>query len=311
MSATTNRGNGLAIEARCLTKRYGDVLAVDRLDLEVRRGEVFAFLGRNGAGKTTTIRAMLGLVRPTGGDVLLFGRSASRDRRAALGKVGFLVETAAAYPNLTVRENLDIQRRLTNAPPESVDRAIRLLGLEPYARRAADHLSLGNKQRLSLARALLHGPELVILDEPANGLDPAGIIEIRTLLRCLAIEEGVTVFVSSHILAEVEQLADRIAIIHEGRLVEVLSGDEAGSRRRLGVELDVDDPEKAERILRERLDCSAVERPGGPRVRVSGAGIDPAAVAREIVQAGLSLSRLEPIVEDLEARFMRLTGGKA
>ena len=215
-----------------LAKRYGDVLAVDSLDLDVRRGEVYGFLGRNGAGKTTTIRMLLGLIRPTAGEVTVLGQRVQVGDQRWLGRVGYLVETATAYPNLTVRENLDIQCRLTGTPRSAVAESIERLRLGPYATKRAGHLSLGNKQRLSLARALLHAPDVLLLDEPANTLDPAGIVEIRQLLRALADNDGVTVFMSSHILAEVAHLADRIGIVHDGRLLEECSRDELAKRAR-------------------------------------------------------------------------------
>jgi ABC-2 type transport system ATP-binding protein len=210
------------ITTKGLTKRYGKVTAVDGLDLEVRKGEIYAFLGRNGAGKTTTIRMILGLIRPLAGEVRVFGRPVTAAHPEWLRRVGSLVETATAYPNLTVRENLELHRRLTGAPASAVAAVIEQLGLQAAAERPAGHLSLGNKQRLALARALVHAPELLVLDEPANALDPAGIVEIRDLLRSLADDHGTTVFVSSHILVEVAHLADRIGIVGDGRLLEEL-----------------------------------------------------------------------------------------
>ena len=164
-----------AIATYGLSKRYGDVLAVDALDLDVRRGEIYAFLGSNGAGKTTTIRMLLGLIRPSGGHVDALGKRVRPGASDVFGRVGYLVETATAYPNLTVYENLEIQRRLTGAPRAAIAEAIDLMRLGAHADWRAGVLSLGYKQRLALARALLHRPELLILDEPANGLDPAGI----------------------------------------------------------------------------------------------------------------------------------------
>jgi ABC-2 type transport system ATP-binding protein len=212
----------VVVTTRGLTKRFGHVTAVEDLDLEVRRGEIYAFLGRNGAGKTTTIRMILGLIRPMAGEVRVFGEPVRSSSPEWLRRVGCLVETATAYPNLTVRENLQLHRRLTGAPAKAVADVIDQLGLGDAADRRAGHLSLGNKQRLGLARALVHAPDLLVLDEPANGLDPAGIVEIRGLLRSLADDHGTTVFVSSHILVEVAHLADRIGIVHAGRLVEEL-----------------------------------------------------------------------------------------
>jgi ABC-type multidrug transport system ATPase subunit len=236
-----------------LAKRYGAVRAVDGIDLEVRPGEIYGFLGRNGAGKTTTIRMLLGLIRPTTGTVRVFGQPIGGSQEW-LRRVGFLVETASAYPNLTVAENLELQRRLTGAPRGSVGEVIGRLGLDPYADRRAGRLSLGNKQRLSLARALLHAPDLLILDEPANGLDPAGIVEVRDLLRTLAGERGVTVFMSSHILAEVAHLADRIGIIDAGRLVEEASRDVLAARARDYVRDTFTEAERQEALLTADLE---------------------------------------------------------
>jgi ABC-2 type transport system ATP-binding protein len=251
------------IATRALTKRYGRVVAVDGLELNVQRGEVYGFLGRNGAGKTTTIRMLLGLVRPTAGEVQVLGRRARVDDQRWLGRVGCLVETATAYPNLTVRENLEVQRRLTGASRASVADVIDRLRLQGYADRRAGRLSLGNKQRLALARALVHSPEVLVLDEPANALDPAGIVEIRDLLRSLADEQGVTVFMSSHILAEVARLVDRVGIVHAGRLVEELDRDELVARARAYSAEQLTDAQRADALLGLELERYFLARTGG------------------------------------------------
>jgi ABC-type multidrug transport system ATPase subunit len=298
------------VSASSLTKHYGQVRAVDGLDLDVRRGEVYAFLGRNGAGKTTTIRMLLGLIRPTSGTVSVLDKVITPRETAVFGRIGYLVETPAAYANLTVRENLEIQRRLTKSPPAATADAMRMLSIERSADRRVGHLSLGNKQRLSLARALLHSPDLLILDEPANGLDPAGIIEIRELLRMLAGERGVTVFMSSHILAEVAHLADRIGIVHEGRVLEELDYDELQARSRRYIEVAVNDPGRAESLLRRDLGIEGIERTDDGQLRLYE-GLDRISeVARTLIQGGLELTRLAEAQEDLEAYFMRLTGGE-
>ena len=283
--------------------------AVVKVDLDVRCGEIYGFLGRNGAGKTTTIRMLLGLVRPSAGEISILGSSIGKDRSGVLSRVGFFVESAAAYPNLTVRENLHIQRRLMGAPSTSVDAVIELLKLGEYADRRAGRLSLGNKQRLSLARALLHSPELLILDEPANGLDPAGIVEIRALLRRLADEQGVTIFMSSHLLDEVEHLADRVGIVHAGSLVEEVDYRELRKNGRLAIEIDVDDVARAERVLRDELGFVGLSHSGESTLRVTDRAAKPALIARALVAAGIALERLVPMEEDLERHFMRLTGG--
>jgi len=251
------------IATRNLTKRYRDVLAVDALELDVRRGEIYGFLGRNGAGKTTTIRMLLGLIRPTSGEVSVLGQRVREGDQGWLGRVGYLVEAASAYPNLTVRENLDIQRRLTGAPSSAVGATIELLSLGTYADRRAGRLSLGNQQRLSLARALLHSPEVLVLDEPANALDPAGIVEVRNLLRSLADERGVTVFMSSHILGEVAHLADRIGIVHDGRLIEESSRDDLAAKARSFSATALTETEREEALLTMDLERYFLWRTGG------------------------------------------------
>jgi ABC-type multidrug transport system ATPase subunit len=307
--------NTPAIRTLGLSKRYAELTAVDSLDLSVVEGEIYGFLGRNGAGKTTTIRLLLGLIRPTTGRVLLFGRDLAAGRREAVRPVGSLVETATCYPTLTVRENLEIQRRLTGSGRGAVRRVIALLSLESQADRRAGRLSLGNRQRLALARALLPGPRLLILDEPANALDPAGIVAIRRLLRRLADEERITVFVSSHILAEIAQLADRIGIIHRGRLVEQTDPGrlQEGSAERL--EIRVSDPRRALALLQGTPGMGRVDLAEDGLLRIQAEGsssaAQPAAVARLLVGAGLDLHALCPVREDLEARFLRLTGGEA
>ena len=300
----------VTIRARNLSKNYGSVKAVRDLSLEVRRGEIYAFLGRNGAGKTTTIRMLLGLVRPSSGEISIFGSSLAEDRKGILSRTGFFVETAAAYPNLTVRENLLIQRRLMGAQESAVDEAIELLKLRGYADREAGKLSFGNKQRLSLARALLHSPQLLILDEPANGLDPAGIVEIRELLRRLTDEKGVTIFMSSHLLDEVEHLADRVGIVHEGRLVEEVGFSRLGGNGAISVEIEVDEVAEAERILRGELGLKEISRSGDHGLLVTDRAAQPSSIARALVGGGLALSRLVPVEENLERHFLRVTGGE-
>src|SRR5512138_3089962 len=203
------------IETFGLSKSFGTVRAVDGVNLRVRCGEIYGFLGLNGAGKTTTIRLLLGMIGPTAGTVQVLGEDVGPHGRGPWGRVGHLVESPAAYPELTVYENLEVARRLQMVADRDVTpRAIERLGLGAYAGRKAGTLSSGNLQRLALARALLHDPQVLLLDEPANGLDPAGVVEIRELIAKLAQERGVTVFMSSHILPEVDRLATRIGIIH-------------------------------------------------------------------------------------------------
>lgn len=207
------------IETRELTRRFGDRVAVNELNLSVPAAGVYGFLGPNGAGKTTAIRMLLGLIRPNDGEVRLFGVPVAGNRASLMRRVGALVESPSLYPHLTGRENLEVTRRLLGAPRNLIDVSLETVKLTKDADRRVREYSLGMRQRLGLALALLNKPQLLILDEPTNGLDPAGIHEMRDLIRRLPDEFGVTVFLSSHLLSEVEQIASHIGIIHEGRLL--------------------------------------------------------------------------------------------
>lgn len=207
------------IETRGLTRRFGNHTAVSELNLLVPPAGVYGFLGPNGAGKTTAIRMLLGLIRPDAGEVRLFGQTLRANQRALMSRVGALVEAPSLYPHLTGRENLEVTRRLLGSPRELIDRALETIKLTRDADRRVREYSLGMRQRLGLALALLNRPQLLILDEPTNGLDPAGIHEMRELIRRLPEEFGATVFLSSHLLREVEQIADHIGIIHESKLL--------------------------------------------------------------------------------------------
>ncbi len=299
----------IAIETHHLTKQYGDVTAVDDLSLRVEPGEVYAFLGLNGAGKTTTIRLLLGMVRPTAGDARVLGAKINDGEKKPWASVGYLAETPHAYPELSVRENLDAVRRLRpGVEREAVDRVIEQLRLAPYADRRAGTLSLGNAQRLGLAKALLHNPQLLILDEPANGLDPAGIVEIRHLLANLAREQGVTIFMSSHILGEVSRLAQRIGIIHEGRLLQELDADELQRNRRRRLLVRARDNEAARAVLGEAGFAAEIGSNGTLTVNHAAAVARPDDLAAHLVNAGHPPTMLDVEEEDLEHYFLRLVG---
>ncbi len=303
---------GFAVSTSGLTKCYGDIRAVDGVDLRVERGEIYGFLGLNGAGKTTTIRLLLGMVRPTAGRAEILGEPVGPATRSLWRRVGHLVEAAVAYPELTVRENLEVARQLQRLEDRSATtRAIDRLGLGEYAERRARQLSAGNLQRLALARALLHDPELLVLDEPANGLDPAGVVEVRRLLQELVRDHGATVFMSSHILPEVERLATRIGIVHRGRLVAELSAADLERRRRRRLEVAARDLDRAESALRE-AGFAPTRSAGADRpvleLTDERALTRPDEVADLLVRSGAPPLRLAVVQEDIEAQFLRLVG---
>ena len=300
-----------AIETNQLTKRFGDVTAVDSVDLRVGAGEIYGFLGLNGAGKTTTIRALLGMIRPSEGNVKVLGQVVGPNGRGPWARVGHLVERPSAYPELSLRENLELARRLHGInDPKAVDAVIERLALASYADRKAGTLSSGNLQRLGLARALLHEPRLLMLDEPANGLDPAGVVEIRELLRTLASQKGVTVFMSSHILTEVDRLATRIGIIHQGRLIEELEAEELEKLRARRLGLKTRNLEAAQ-ISLESAGYKLVLDDGMILIDDAHAIEHPDDIARILVNAGTPPTHLAVEQQDLEEHFMQLTGGSS
>lgn len=294
-----------------LTKHYRDVRAVDGISLIVKRGEIYGFLGLNGSGKTTTIRMLLGMIRPTSGSAFICGENVGTASNELWKKVGYMVEIPYSYPELTVRENLEIVRRLRLMPDrDTVDAAIDRLHLMQYRDRKAKDLSLGNAQRLGIAKALMHGPEILILDEPANGLDPAGIVEIRKLLRCLALDHGVTIFISSHILGEISRLTTRIGIIHEGRLIQEIDSARLEQRLRRRLVVNTLDNEAALAVLDKEFGAVAVTNKGHLGIDDTRAVEHPEQIAMQLVQAGLPPVSLTVVEEDLESYFLRMVGVK-
>ncbi len=297
-------GDPRVIRTENLTRRFGSFTAVADVSLTVGRGEIYGFLGLNGAGKTTTIRMLLGMIRPTAGSVQLADQPVLRGGRGPWQRVGCLVEVPYAYPELTVRENLEIFRRLRGLARDSVDRVLTELSLGAYAERRAGTLSLGNMQRLGLARALIHEPEILVLDEPSNGLDPAGIVEVREMLLNLARERGVTVFVSSHQLSEVARLATRIGIIHEGRLIAELGREELSRLRQKRLLVRTGRPEGALELLRSRGFSVDLNRENLLELTDARDLAEPDRVAAILVQSGEKLLALYEQEQDLESFFL-------
>lgn len=306
----TQKTDDIILYTNALTKKFDTFTAVDGVDLSVKRGEIFGFLGLNGAGKTTTIRMMLGMIRPTFGQTYLFGEKVDAGNYALWERVGYLVETPYAYPELTVRENLAIIAKLRSLKDRhAVDKIMEKLQLTQYADRKARHLSLGNAQRLGLAKALIHNPDLLILDEPTNGLDPAGIVEIRDLLHYLAHNEDVTIFTSSHILGEMTKLITSMGIIHKGKLLQTMGADELAKlmTKRLAVQTRNNDTAK------NKLAQLGYKAEGGREsLYFSDAQViqQPDIIAVELVKMGIPPTQLTLESEDLEAYFLRIIDEK-
>ena len=289
-----------------LTKVFGRSTAVCDLSLTVPPGCLYGFLGPNGAGKTTTIRLLLGLIRPSHGAIEIFGLSLREHRKSILARVGSLVEAPAIYPHLTGSENLQVLARLLGIRRSRIDEALRRVELSDAAHRRAGHYSQGMKQRLGLAMALLNEPRLLILDEPTNGLDPAGIRDVRELLRRLAGESGITVFLSSHLLSEVELLASRLGIVHQGKLLfqgrlEELQGTRGGHTL-----IRTNDPPAALELLKVRVTHCRLNEDGLLDFETS----EPEEAARAnhmLVQAGFQVYSVETRCDRLEELFMQLT----
>jgi ABC-2 type transport system ATP-binding protein len=309
--------SGLAVETNGIVKRFGERVAIDRVDLRVPMGSAFGFLGPNGAGKTTMIRMLLGLTHASAGTMSLLGRPVPAQRALALARVGAIVEEPRFHPHLSGRENLRIIAAVRG--PQATERiapALRRVGLTDRAEEKVKRYSLGMRQRLGVARCLLADPLLLILDEPTNGLDPGGIQEFRMMIRAMVEEEGRTVFLSSHLLDEVEKICDHAAIVDRGKIVmqgaisELASG---GQRSELIV--GVDDPERALLAL-EGLDVVSEARRSdeGLRVVLAGDLSTAAQVNAKLVAEGLAVMRLEPVRQSLEKRFLDITsrlGGAA
>jgi ABC-2 type transport system ATP-binding protein len=294
------------IRTEKISKQYRDVKAVDGVSLNVNKGEIYGFLGLNGAGKTTTIRMLLGMIRPSNGHAYINGRKIDAGQFDIWKNVGYMVEMPYSYPELTVMENLEMLASLRGIKDRAaVGNVMKKLKLTEYADRKAKNLSLGNGQRLGLAKALIHAPEILILDEPANGLDPAGIVEIRGLLTTLA-DNGSTIFISSHILSEVARLATRIGIIHRGVLIQEADFEDLDKSRLRTLNMGVKDRGKAMRALKKN----------GYSVKMGNDGLilssgekslaSPEAVAELLVKAGVPPYLLKVEEEGLEEYFLRI-----
>lgn len=299
--------NQYIIETNKLSKKFGNFIAVDNINLKVPKGEIYGFLGPNGAGKSTTIRMLLGLVRPTNGNVTIFGKPMKECRLEILTNIGSMVEYPSYYGHLTAYENLDLARRILEIDQKEIDRVLEIVKLTDVKNKVVKKFSLGMKQRLGIAQALLGNPELLILDEPTNGLDPSGINEIRDLIRSLPKIQGVTVFVSSHILNEIELIASHVGIMKKGKLIFQGTIDELKGKSSTEIRMDV---RPAEAALKQLTTKGYTVYQKNGLLNIQDKGINPAHINRELVLNGYDVYQISSQHDTIEDIFLHLTDEK-
>jgi len=298
-------------EARNLTKKYRNVTALDHVNFTLRRGEIYGFIGENGAGKTTTIRLITGLSFPTEGSITLFGKSGEKELQKQRARIGCIVETPALYKSMTAEQNLEAQRIQCGIPDrECIGKTLKLVGLSDTGKKTVRHFSLGMRQRLGIAMALLSDPEFLILDEPTNGLDPSGIVEMRELMKRLNIERGITILVSSHILSELYRTATRYILLHKGRVLEELTQNELDENCKRHIAIKTNDAAKTVTVLESMLHTSNFQVMPDGTVRLYDCLDKIEDVARVLSQAGLLVTGLSLAGDSLEDYFLNKIGGR-
>ena len=299
------------IETKNLTKQYGTQKSVADLNIHVKQGRIYGLLGRNGAGKTTTMKMLLGLTQPTSGEVTIWGQPLRTNEKKLLPRIGYLIESPGFYPNLTATENLRIFATLRGVPSHNaIKNALDLVGLPYKDKKLFSQYSLGMKQRLAIALAIMHDPELLILDEPINGLDPIGIAEVRSFIRDLCTERGKTILISSHILSEMALLADDIGIIDHGALLEEESLAELEAKSSRHIRFTVSSTTQAARILERNFHETQFIIQDDYKMRLHNLDISVGEIITAFVENGLTVSEAYVCEESLEDYFKRVTGGE-
>jgi ABC-2 type transport system ATP-binding protein len=294
-----------------LTKKYKDQIALDHVNLTIRKGDIYGFIGQNGAGKSTLLRVVTSLARPTSGGVSLFGESSGAGMIEARKRLGAIIESPTLFPDMTARDNLEVHRLQRGIPGKScISKTLELVGLQDTGNKKAKNFSLGMKQRLGLAIALLGDPELLILDEPTNGLDPMGIAQLRELIKKLNREKGLTILISSHILSELHQLATTYGIIHKGKLLEQISHEELNMKCKQHLRIRVDEASKAATVLEMELETKDYEVLQDGTIKLYSLLDDVSRVSKALTSSGLVIEYFAPGGEDLESYFTKLVGGQ-
>ncbi|MCY6369628.1 ABC transporter ATP-binding protein [Clostridium ganghwense] len=303
--------NEYILRTHNLCKKYKEHMAVNNLNLNLKKGEIYGFLGENGAGKTTTIRMIMGLIKPTSGSIEFMGKDISSNKKNFYERVGSIIEFPGFYSNLTAKENLEIHRRLMGIQgKQCIEDALKTAGILEAKNKKVKEFSLGMKQRLGIARALLHHPEILILDEPTNGLDPAGIKDVRNLILDLAKKRNITVLISSHILSEVQQLADKIGIIHKGELLEEIDFKTLDKRNRNCIKIKVSDDRKASLILEQKLNIKDYVISEKGVIRVYERLEETGNINTALVKSNITVDEITLVRDSLEDYFMKLVGGE-
>ena len=298
------------LQTRNLTKRYGNKTVVNDLNMNINKGDIYGFLGQNGAGKTTTLRMIMGLIQSTAGEIEVFGSKLDqKDQNKIMERIGVIIEYPGFYLNLTAEENLEIHRRLMGmGNKESIEEALAIVGLLEAKDQKVKGYSLGMKQRLGIARAILHHPEFLVLDEPLNGLDPVGIKEIRQLFLDLS-KQGITILISSHLLSEIEQIATRIGIIHNGNLLEEVDYETLQKKSRHYLEINVNDEQKTVFILEQKLGITDYLIVGQGTVYLYENIDQPALINATLTNNGIEVQGILLSRDSLEDYFLKVTGG--
>lgn len=297
---------GAIVQTQNLSKTYGAINCVNKVDLHVKEGEIYGFLGPNGAGKTTTLKMLLGLTKPSEGTIQIFGESLDKHRQSILQRTGSLIESPSYYGHLTGLENMQVMQRLRNVPDKNIHEALHIVRLENQKQKKVEQYSLGMKQRLGIAMALLAFPKLLILDEPTNGLDPAGIGEIRELIKSLPIRYGITILLSSHLLSEIEQIATEVGIISEGNLLFQDSMASLQQKSRTAISLKTEENTEAEQLLLTHGYFPVVS---GSRLKLGILeDMEVAEINKLLVKHHIPVTRIEEHKKSLETIFLELTG---
>ncbi|WP_195467528.1 ABC transporter ATP-binding protein [Clostridium sp. D43t1_170807_H7] len=293
-----------------ITKKYGNQVAVNNVNMTIKKGEIYGFIGQNGAGKTTLIRLITGLIHKSGGEIELLGASGENELNKARTKVGSLIETPSFYTNMTARENLEVSRLVRDIPGKKcIDEVLELVGLKDVEKKKVKNFSLGMRQRLGIANAIMGNPKLLILDEPINGLDPMGIVEIRELLKKINKEKDMTILISSHILSELSELATTYGIISNGKLIEEITAEELAEKCRQYIDLKVDDTSRAVTLLERELGISDYEVLEDKKIKVFSNLENVGEVNSILSKSGVIVQSISIKGENLEEYFMNKIGG--